>query len=211
MLKIKRCKTVSRGCCSQLFFKIGFPKNLPNIHRKTPVFNSHFNNVSGLQACSCIEKYYRHRCFPVSIATFLRTVFSIEYLLWLLSCRLGKEEKESVKQKSEKKFSNERRKWKHFIFNFYLKILVLIITEMQIPLWLYHKTIHSFSLTFCWNFFFWFLRVHFLYFYFVWETEKYLMSYSFSIFRSKDWELLRKTAVCKMWPKWFKTFLQNQS
>ena len=37
----------------------------------------------GLQSCDFIEKRHQHRCFPVSIAKFLRTAFSIEYL-WLL-------------------------------------------------------------------------------------------------------------------------------
>ena len=57
-----------------MYFKIGVLK----------IFESLFNNVAGLNACSCIKKWLQHRCFPVVIAKLLRTAFSIENLWWLL-------------------------------------------------------------------------------------------------------------------------------
>ena len=55
-----------RRCSSkELFLKIR------NVHRKTPVLESHFNNVADLQPCSFIKKRLQRRYFPVNIAKFL--------------------------------------------------------------------------------------------------------------------------------------------
>ena len=43
--------------------------------QKTPVFESLFNKVTGLKTGNFIIKRIRHRCFPVNIENFLRTVF----------------------------------------------------------------------------------------------------------------------------------------
>ena len=43
-------------------------KKFRNIHRKTPVLESLFNKVTGLQ----LKKRFQHRCFPGNIAKFLR-------------------------------------------------------------------------------------------------------------------------------------------
>ena len=88
------------------------------------MLGSLFNKVVGLQACNFIKKRLRHRRLPVNIAKFLRTAFSMEHLRWLLLCVLEREEEESVEQRSKEKKS----------FNFYLQILVLAMTEMQIQL-----------------------------------------------------------------------------
>ena len=59
-------------------------KRFCNIHRKTPVLESLFNNVPGLKVCNFIRKRLHHRCFlVVNIAKFLGTAF-IEHLWWLL-------------------------------------------------------------------------------------------------------------------------------
>ena len=55
-----------------------------NIHRKTPVFESLFTKVTGLNACSFIKKRLRHRCFPVKFPRILRTSFFKESRRWLL-------------------------------------------------------------------------------------------------------------------------------
>ena len=55
-------------------------------------------------------------CFPVNNANFLRTAFSIEHLCWLLLCPLEREEEKRVDIGARKNFSNERRKWKYFIW-----------------------------------------------------------------------------------------------
>ena len=55
-----------------------------NIHRKTLVLESLLKKVAGFEVCKSIKRRLQHRCFPVNIAKFLRTAFSIEQLLWLL-------------------------------------------------------------------------------------------------------------------------------
>ena len=42
---------------------------------KTPVLESLFNKVAGLQACNDIKKRLWRRCFSVNTAKFLRTAF----------------------------------------------------------------------------------------------------------------------------------------
>ena len=44
-----------------------------NIHRKTPVLESLFNEVAVLKACNFIMKRLQYRCFSVKNAKFLRT------------------------------------------------------------------------------------------------------------------------------------------
>ena len=44
-------------------------------HRKTPVLESLFNKVAGLQACNFIKKGLQQRHIPVKFAKFLRTHF----------------------------------------------------------------------------------------------------------------------------------------
>ena len=48
------------------------------------MLDSLFKKVVGLEACKYIKRKLQHRCFPVNIAKFLRTAFSIEHLWWLL-------------------------------------------------------------------------------------------------------------------------------
>ena len=45
-----------------------------NIHRKTPVLESVFNRLAGFKTCNFLKKRLRHRCFPVDIAKFLKTL-----------------------------------------------------------------------------------------------------------------------------------------
>ena len=61
-----------------------------NIHRKTPVLESLFNKVTGVQTfnkvqvCNFIKRKFQHRYFPVNIAKFLSTTFFTEHHQWLL-------------------------------------------------------------------------------------------------------------------------------
>ena len=46
--------------------------------------NIHIKTLFGcFSVCSFIKKRLQHRCFPVNIAKFLKTGFSIEHLWWL--------------------------------------------------------------------------------------------------------------------------------
>ena len=55
---------------ASVFYKKSCSQNFRNIHGKTPVLESFFNNVAELQACNFIEKILQHRCFPMNIRNF---------------------------------------------------------------------------------------------------------------------------------------------
>ena len=48
--------------------------------RKTPVVQSVFNKVAGLQAYNFVKKRLQHRCYLAKFAKFLRTLFFTEHL-----------------------------------------------------------------------------------------------------------------------------------
>ena len=48
------------------------------------MLESLFKKVTGLKARNSIKRRLQQRCFPVNIAKFLGTVFSIEHFWWLL-------------------------------------------------------------------------------------------------------------------------------
>ena len=60
-----------------------FPWKLRDIHRKTPVLESLFNKVTGLQ-CNFIKMRPQQRCFPVDIAKFFRAPILKKICEWLL-------------------------------------------------------------------------------------------------------------------------------
>ena len=122
-----------------------------------------------------------------------------------MSTRKGKEE-ESV-EKRRKFFSYERTKNKNISFDFHLQVFVLVITKMQIQLYQYQKLPFS-SYIFFKLCFFWLLRFHFLCFYFIWQTEKCLVSHSLvHSSRSRYWELFYDTAAHQDITKIFNSFL----
>ena len=57
----------------EAFCKKRFSKIFRKFHRKTPVLESLFNKVAGLQGCNFIRKRLQHRGFPVKFAKFFRT------------------------------------------------------------------------------------------------------------------------------------------
>ena len=52
--------------------------------QETTVLKSLFKKVAGLATRKSIKRRLQHSCFPVNIAEFFRTAFSIEQLWWLL-------------------------------------------------------------------------------------------------------------------------------
>ena len=67
-----------------MIFKIDVLK--VDVHRKTPVLESLFNNIAGLTVCNFIRKRLHRRCFLVeNIAKFLRTAFYRTLLLVVAS------------------------------------------------------------------------------------------------------------------------------
>ena len=60
-----------------MFFKIDVLKKFGKFHRKTLVFE-------GLKTWNFIKNRLQHRYFPVKFAKFLRTLFFIGQIGWLL-------------------------------------------------------------------------------------------------------------------------------
>ena len=106
-----------------------------NIHRKTSVLVSLFDKVVDLEACNFIKKWLRKRCLPANIAKFLKSSFFLENLRWLLICLLEIEKK----KKAWENFFKWKRKNENLSFIFYLQVLVLVISEMQIQLHQYYN------------------------------------------------------------------------
>ena len=63
-----------------LFFKKGCSKKFCNIHRKTPMLESLFNKVAGLQGCSFIKKRLQHRCFFCEYYKLFKNSYFEEHL-----------------------------------------------------------------------------------------------------------------------------------
>ena len=64
-------------------------RSLIFLNRKTPVLESLFNRVAGLQACNFMKKRLQHSCFPMNIVKFLRTFIwrtYANYCFWAI-CR----------------------------------------------------------------------------------------------------------------------------
>ena len=53
--------------------KAFFKKNC-KFYRKIPVLTSPFKKVAGLKTCNFVKNRLQHRCFPVKIEKFLRTL-----------------------------------------------------------------------------------------------------------------------------------------
>ena len=51
---------------------------------KTPVLESLFNRFAGFNTFNFLKKRLRHRCFPVNIAKFLRTLILMKICEQLL-------------------------------------------------------------------------------------------------------------------------------
>ena len=49
----------------------------------TPLLESLFNKVTGLQACNFIKRRLQHKCFHVKFAKFFRASFFTEHFRWL--------------------------------------------------------------------------------------------------------------------------------
>ena len=58
----------------EILQKSSHPKIFGNLI-KTPVVESLYNKVTGLQTCNFIKKRFQCRCFPADFANFLRTTF----------------------------------------------------------------------------------------------------------------------------------------
>ena len=73
----------------EVFCKIGVLRNSTKFTGKYLCQSLFFNKVSGLRLATLFEKRLWHRSFPVNFVKFLRTLFYIEYLWWLLFPRLS--------------------------------------------------------------------------------------------------------------------------
>ena len=75
-------------CCRssrpQVFCKKGVLRNFAKFTVKRFCQNFFFSNVAGLRPATLLKKRLWCRCFPVNFMKFLRTLFFIEHLRWLL-------------------------------------------------------------------------------------------------------------------------------
>ena len=55
--------------------QIKYSLKLCKFHKETPVLESLFNKVPGLNVCNSIKKILQHSCSSVKFANFLRTPF----------------------------------------------------------------------------------------------------------------------------------------
>ena len=65
-----------------MFYKMVF-LNFLKFHKNTPLLDSLFNKVAGLQACPFFKKRLQHRCFHVEFELFSRPPFFTEYLRYI--------------------------------------------------------------------------------------------------------------------------------
>ena len=91
------------------------------VHLKTPVTESLFTKVAGLNPCNFIEKRLRHVCFPVKFLTFIRTPFLKKTSLVATSNRLMGPSKRSVNEILSEYTSCERTYWKNYFLRVFLK------------------------------------------------------------------------------------------
>ena len=75
--KLKKCLN-SRSSHQRCSIENAALKNFAMFTDKTPVLESPFNRLAGFKTCNLFKKRLRHRCFPVNIAKFLRTLILIK-------------------------------------------------------------------------------------------------------------------------------------
>ena len=72
-----------RSSRPDVFCEKGVVKNFAKFTGKHLCLSLFFNKVAGA-ASNLLQKRLWHRCFPVNFVKFLRTLFLIEHLWWLL-------------------------------------------------------------------------------------------------------------------------------
>ena len=73
-----------RSILPEVFCKKSFLRNFAKFTGKQRCQSLFFNKVAGLRTATLFKKRLWHRCFPVNFSKFLRTLFFIEHLWWLL-------------------------------------------------------------------------------------------------------------------------------
>ena len=74
----------ARSSRPELFCKKGVLRNFPKFTGKHLCQSLIFNKVAGLRPATLLKKRLWYRRFPVNFVKFLRTLFFIEHLWWLL-------------------------------------------------------------------------------------------------------------------------------
>ena len=78
--------SATRSSRSEMFFKIGIPKNFAKFTGKHLCQSHFFDKVAGLRTAILLRKRPWRWWFLVNFANFLRTPFFLEHLRWLLLC-----------------------------------------------------------------------------------------------------------------------------
>ena len=76
--------TLFRSSRPKVFCKKSVLENFVKFIGKHLCQSLFFNKVTGLRSTTFLKKRLWHRCFPVNFRKFLRTLFFIEHLRWLL-------------------------------------------------------------------------------------------------------------------------------
>ena len=166
----------------------------PDIQRKIPILDSLFNEAAGVQTNNFIKMWLQQRCFPVNVANFLRTAFSIEHLRWLLLCLLEREEEESVEKRSEEKIFKWKKKMKIFHLTSTCKFWCYLKQKCKYNYVNVIELLTLFSLLFLQIFFLVVRACSLFVFSFLINSKISLVAF-ISIFRSRHWGLFRKIAV----------------
>ena len=74
----------NRSSRSEVFCENGFLENITKFTGKYLCQSLLFDKVAGLRSATLLKKILWHRCFPVNFVKFLRTIFFMEHLWWLL-------------------------------------------------------------------------------------------------------------------------------
>ena len=75
--------SLSRNSRPEVFCKKGVLKIFAKFTGKRLCQRLFLNKFGGLSPAALLKKSLWHRCFPVNLAKFLRTLFLTEHLWWL--------------------------------------------------------------------------------------------------------------------------------
>ena len=78
------CAQYDRSSRPEVFCKRDVLRNFAKFTGKHLCERLSFKKVAGLRPATLLKKSLWHKCFPVNLATLLRTPFYIEHLWWLL-------------------------------------------------------------------------------------------------------------------------------
>ena len=94
----------------EVFCKKDNLKNFAKFTGKHLCQSLFFNKVAGLRSATFFKKRFWHRCFSMNFAKFLKALFFIEHLRWLLLIKynLGSHKMNTLANKHTRKQTNKQ-------------------------------------------------------------------------------------------------------